>query len=64
MSPESLSGTSVASFLGLANTLLGGGSNGYAISEVAAIADSLNTAFANGVVSTFAQDNLVNGACP
>ncbi len=64
MAPASLNGTSVASFLGLVNTLLGGGSNGYSIDELAPIADTLNDTFVAGAVSSFAQDHLVNGPCP
>ena len=63
MSPSSLNGTTVSGFLGLVNTLLGGGSNGYTIAELAPILSDLNSAFDGGAASTFAQDHLVNGAC-
>jgi hypothetical protein len=64
LSPMSLNGTSVAGFLGLANELLGGGSNGYTINDVTVIAAELNNAFTSGAPSTWAQTHLVNGACP
>ena len=64
LSITSLNGTSVSSFLGLVNTLLGGGSNGYTIADLAPILVALNDAFEGGAPSTFAQDHLVSGACP
>ena len=64
LSTMSLNGTTVSGFLALANTLLGGGSNGYSITELTPIAAELNNAFTTGAPSTWAQDHLVNGACP
>lgn len=49
---------------GLANTLPGGGTNGYAISDLNAITESLNGSFEAGTASQYAQDHLVYGACP
>jgi hypothetical protein len=60
-----LDGSSVRTVLGIANTLLGGGSsNVTSIAEVSPLVAQLNIAFDSGHVSTFAQDHLVNGACP
>jgi hypothetical protein len=60
----SLDGTSVRSFAALANTALGGGSTGYSITDLDNLAGQITNAFNNGVVSSFAQTSLVNGACP
>ncbi|MGH7709644.1 MAG: hypothetical protein ACREOG_00075 [Gemmatimonadaceae bacterium] len=59
-----LNGTSVRSFLAIANTALGGGSTSYAITDLMTIAIQLNQAFHEGMVSPFAQQHLVHGACP
>ena len=45
-------------------TLLGGGTAAYTIGELAPIVIELNSAFNEGSPSTWAQDHLVNGACP
>lgn len=50
--------------LGLANTLLGGGSNGYTISAITLVIVDLNNAFLDGAPSVFAEAHLVNGVCP
>ena len=63
VTPSSLNGTTVSGLLGLANTLLGGGSNGYTITEILTLVAAVNTAFTDGAPSTFAQDHLVNGSC-
>ena len=62
--PTSLNGTSVSGLLGIANVLLGGGTNGYTITEVLAIIAELNNAFTGGAPSTWAQTHLFNGPCP
>jgi hypothetical protein len=59
-----LNGLTVRQLLGVANTLLGGGSAAYTIDDVAPIVTSLNGAFFETAVSTFAQDHLINGTCP
>jgi len=64
MTDGSLDGRSVREVLGLANTLLGGGSNGYAISAMNLVVLELTAAFSGGVPSAFAQDHLFAGACP
>ena len=64
MTDLSLNGRTVSNILGLANTLLGGGANGYTIADVGALVGDLNVAFSVGGVSTFAQQHLFNGACP
>ena len=58
-----LNGMSVRQFSTMVNTLLGGGSATYSISQLSPITDAINGAFAGGV-STFAQQHLVNGPCP
>jgi hypothetical protein len=62
--PPSLNGMTVRNISALANTLLGGGSNGYTIDDVAATTIQLNQAFLNGVPNPFAKDHVVNGPCP
>lgn len=64
VSPSSLDGTTVNGLLALANTLLGGGSNGYSITDILTLVVDVNNAFTDGAPSTFAQDHLVNGSCP
>ena len=59
-----LDGMTVHNISALANTLLGGGSNGYTIDDVAEVAGQLGEAFLNGVPNPFAQDHVVNGPCP
>lgn len=60
---SALDGMSVRSFLGLVNTLLGGGTAVYTINDVAILTDELTNAFTGGVVSQFARDHLTVGAC-
>lgn len=64
VTPMSLDGTTVSGVLAIANTLLGGGTAAYTIGELAPIVIELNSAFNEGSPSTWAQDHLVNGACP
>jgi hypothetical protein len=60
-----LNGMTVREILAIGNTLLGGGTASFTITELALVADSLNSSFNGGTVSTFAQDSLVNSAsCP
>jgi hypothetical protein len=63
-SPPGLNGMTVAGFLGIANTVLGGSASPFTVAEVAPIALELNGSFFTGVLSVFAQTHLVNGACP
>lgn len=60
----SLNGQSVTDVLGIANVLLGGGSNGFAITPINDLEADLNRSFLNGTPNQFAQDYLVPGACP
>jgi len=60
----SLTGMTVRNISALANTVLGGGSNGYTIDDVAEVAGQLDMAFFNGVPNPFAQEHVVNGPCP
>jgi hypothetical protein len=60
----SLNGMTVRNLSALANTLLGGGSNGYTIDDITEVAGQLGEAFLNGVPNPFAQDHIVNGPCP
>jgi hypothetical protein len=59
-----LNGMTVRGFLATANTLLGGGTAPFSIDDLDPIAAALDGAFANGTVSTFAQDHLFTGSCP
>lgn len=63
MADSSLNGTTISSFLGLVNTLLAGGFNGYAISDLGPLTASINGAFDGGSVTSFAQQHLINGTC-
>jgi hypothetical protein len=59
-----LNGTTVRQFLGIVNTLLGGGSSGtFTIADLDPVTKELNASFAGGVPSPFAQAHLVNGPC-
>ena len=55
---------SVTDFAAVANTLLGGGSNGFNLDDIASLTETITLAFFNGSPSTFAQDHLINGPCP
>jgi hypothetical protein len=59
-----LNGTTVRQFLGTVNTLLSGGSAPYSVSDLDPISAQINAAFSGGTPSAFAQQYLVNGACP
>ncbi len=59
-----LNGLTVRPFQTMANTLLGGGSATYSVSDLASMIGDLDRAFEGGLASLFAQDHLVNGACP
>jgi hypothetical protein len=59
-----LNGSTVRSFATVANTALGGGATGYTVADLDAVTDELAAAFNDGTVTTFAQDHLVDGACP
>jgi hypothetical protein len=61
---SALDGYTVRRFLGLANTLLAGGSGPYDIGTIDSLTQVLNDTFGNENASTFAQQNLVNGPCP
>lgn len=58
-----LNGLSVPAFVAILNTLLGGGTGPYTIAQLEGVTGQLANAFPNGVVSPFAQDHLVVGAC-
>lgn len=64
MSDASLDGTTVAGLLANANILLGGGTTGYAISDINTILLELNGAFNGGTPSAYANDHLYSTACP
>ena len=59
-----VNGATVRALLATANALLGGGSATISIGQATSMASIINGAFLNGTPSPFAQDNLVNGACP
>jgi hypothetical protein len=46
------------------NTALGGGPAAYSFDEMANLTNEVSQAFEGGTPSSFAQDHLVNGACP
>lgn len=64
MTDASLNNRTVSELLAIANTLLGGGSNGYSIAAINESVAGLNTAFLDGAVSSFAVAHLINGSCP
>jgi hypothetical protein len=59
-----LNGLTVRQLLGIAETVLGGGSAITNVSQTTTITSFVNFSFNGGSPSTFAQDNLVTGACP
>jgi hypothetical protein len=59
-----LNGSSVRSFIDVANTALGGGATPYSITDINQISSDINAAFNDGNPSLFAQEHLFNGACP
>lgn len=59
-----LNGTTVRQFLSISQTLLGGGTAAFAIADIDPIMQQVNAAFTTGAATSFAQDHLVNGACP
>jgi galactose oxidase-like protein len=61
---SALNGYTVRQFLGVANTVLAGGTGPYDIGAIDSVTQVLNDTFENENVSTFAQQNLVNGPCP
>jgi len=61
---SALNGTTVRQFLATANTALGGGSTGFAISDLDDVTHQLAGAFLGGTATSFAQGHLVNGTCP
>lgn len=56
-----LDGLTVGQFLGITNTLLGGGSDsfGYSIADLDPVAVEISNSFLDGVPSNFAQDHLL-----
>jgi hypothetical protein len=62
--PAAANGMTVRSLLSVANVALGGGSTSLTITELFQIAKQLNASFEQGSPSQFAQDHLVDGACP
>ena len=59
-----LNGSSVRAFSSIVNTALGGGSTSFAIQDLNQTALDVNNAFSNGTPTAFAQQHIVNGACP
>jgi len=63
-----LNGLNILQFESILDALLGGGSSGSFtatnIGDLDPIADDVDRAFEGGTPSTFAEQNLVNGACP
>jgi len=61
---QQLNGLTVRDFLGVVSTALGGGSAVYSIAQLSPVVVDLNAAFGGGVATSFAQSQLVAGACP
>jgi hypothetical protein len=59
-----LNGLTVRGFLDVANSAIGGGGSLYSPTQLDLVANALNGAFFAGAPSSFAQTQLVNGACP
>lgn len=59
-----LNGSTIAQLRDVVNTALGAGATPYAITDLSSLLTSVTEAFQNKDVSTFAQEHLVNGACP
>lgn len=59
-----LNGSSVRALSLIVNTALGGGSTPYALTDLNLTTFDLNNSFHDGVPSAFAQQHLVDGACP
>jgi hypothetical protein len=59
-----LNGVTVREVLAMSNTVLGGGTGPFTAGQLVGVANVLNTAFDDGVPSTFAQNDLVSGTCP
>jgi hypothetical protein len=60
---SALNGVTVRTFAGEVNTLLGGGTASYSVTDLEPITAELSASFGAGSVSSFAQDHIVNGAC-
>ncbi len=63
-SVPAFNGMTVRQFEAAAETELGGGAQIDAVLDLDITVASLNAAFASGMASVFAQQHLVNGACP
>lgn len=59
-----LDGSTVSDFLGNANAVVAGSSSSLTPAAATTLAAQINNAFTDGFPSTFAQEHLVNGACP
>ena len=59
-----LNNMTVRQFLGQVSSLLGGGPGIYTINQLSGVNDDLTNAFADGIVSAFADDHLFYGMCP
>jgi hypothetical protein len=59
-----LNGHTIDEFITIANRILGGSSASFGASTATSIARLVNSAFADGTPSTFAQTSLYDGACP
>gem|GEM_PF-1431892 len=61
---SALNGETVRQVLATADLVLSGATSSITPADLFVTLASINSAFNNGAVSTFAQNNLVNGACP
>lgn len=63
-SPTAINGMRIRDYLGVVNSALGGATPLAPIPDLFLLAVQLNFAFVGGSPSTFAQNHIVNGACP
>ena len=59
-----LDGKTIRQLLSIAEDLLGGASSPFRISDIDSIVAQVTGGFEDGTVSSFAQQHIVNGACP
>jgi hypothetical protein len=59
-----LNGDSIRQFLGVCNTLLGGGTSVLGVGDLGTLVNDVNSSFSFGTPSTFAQQHVVSGSCP
>ena len=63
-STPAFNGWTVRQFLAEVSSSVGAGQVAYPYEDLSALTEDVTTAFESGIVSTFAQQHLVNGTCP